>query len=126
MANIIEKSQDTIVNFEVVQEYSKDVEFRVRYTWTKKGWVGRYMDEVYTLSDIKKIEEFDADEYRSAGGAAAGAIIGGILTGGLGLIAGAAIGGRRKRTASFVVAFRDGIVVAFHETGRLMLKEIDA
>jgi hypothetical protein len=37
------------------------------------------------------------ETFRSAGKAAAGAIVGGILTGGIGLIAGAAIGGKRRK-----------------------------
>lgn len=37
------------------------------------------------------------ETYRSAGKAAAGAIVGGLLTGGIGLIAGAAIGGKRRK-----------------------------
>lgn len=39
----------------------------------------------------------NSETYRSAGKAAAGAIVGGILTGGIGLLAGAALGGRRKK-----------------------------
>jgi hypothetical protein len=45
---------------------------------------------------------------RSAGKAAAGAIIGGVLTGGLGAIAGAAIGGRKKDASTAVIRFADG------------------
>lgn len=37
------------------------------------------------------------ETYRSAGKAAAGAIVGGLLTGGIGLIAGAALGGKRRK-----------------------------
>ena len=37
------------------------------------------------------------DTYRSAGKAAAGAIVGGLLTGGIGLLAGAALGGKRRK-----------------------------
>lgn len=44
---------------------------------------------------------------RSAGKAAAGAIIGGVLTGGIGAIAGAAIGGRKKDDSSFWIDFAD-------------------
>lgn len=44
---------------------------------------------------------------RSAGKAAAGAIIGGVLTGGLGAIAGAAIGGRKKDDSTFWIDFAD-------------------
>lgn len=44
---------------------------------------------------------------RSAGKAAAGAIIGGVLTGGVGAIAGAAIGGRKKDDSTFWIDFAD-------------------
>lgn len=44
---------------------------------------------------------------RSAGKAAAGAIIGGVLTGGVGAIAGAAIGGRKKEDSTFWMDFAD-------------------
>lgn len=44
---------------------------------------------------------------RSAGKAAAGAIVGGVLTGGLGAIAGAAIGGRKKDASIFFMDFMD-------------------
>lgn len=37
------------------------------------------------------------ETYRSAGKTAAGAIVGGLLTGGIGLIAGAALGGKRRK-----------------------------
>lgn len=44
---------------------------------------------------------------RSAGKAAAGAIVGGVLTGGIGAIAGAAIGGRKKDDSVFFLDFSD-------------------
>ncbi|OHA20148.1 MAG: hypothetical protein A2836_00950 [Candidatus Taylorbacteria bacterium RIFCSPHIGHO2_01_FULL_45_63] len=47
------------------------------------------------FSDIKNVELERASK-RSLGKGAAGALIGGALTGGIGLIAGAAIGGRKK------------------------------
>lgn len=37
------------------------------------------------------------ETYRSAGKAATGAIVGGVLTGGIGLLAGAALGGKRRK-----------------------------
>jgi hypothetical protein len=37
------------------------------------------------------------ETYRSGGRAAAGALVGGILTGGIGLLAGAALGGKRRK-----------------------------
>ncbi|MBS7334242.1 MAG: SHOCT domain-containing protein [Weeksellaceae bacterium] len=47
-------------------------------------------------SDIAELS-LNQETYRSAGKAAAGAIIGGVLTGGIGLLAGAAIGGKRRK-----------------------------
>lgn len=44
---------------------------------------------------------------RSAGKAAAGALIGGALTGGAGAIVGAAIGGRKKDDSTFWIDFAD-------------------
>lgn len=44
---------------------------------------------------------------RSAGKAAAGAIIGGVLTGGVGAIAGAAIGGRKRDDSVYFLDFAD-------------------
>src|SRR5690625_1297914 len=49
----------------------------------------------------------DEKHTRSAGKAAAGAIIGGALTGGVGAIAGAAIGGRKKDDSTFWIDFAD-------------------
>lgn len=44
---------------------------------------------------------------RSAGKAVAGAVVGGLLTGGLGLLAGAAIGGRKTDDSRAVVLYLD-------------------
>lgn len=49
-----------------------------------------------TPNDIIEVE-LNQEIYRSGGKAAAGAIIGGLLTGGIGLIAGAALGGKRRK-----------------------------
>lgn len=81
----------------------------------------------YYPEDIARMLETDEDIYRNAGKAAAGAIVGGVLTGGIGLLAGAAFGGRRRRTSSFLVMFRDGAYVAFEEPDanlRAVLKTI--
>lgn len=60
----------------------------------------------YNLLDI----EWQEKKTRSAGKAAAGAIVGGVLTGGVGLIAGAAIGGRKKDASILVITVeREGI-----------------
>jgi hypothetical protein len=51
---------------------------------------------------------FNEHYKRSAGKAAAGAIIGGVLTGGLGLIAGAAFGGSRKGDHTLFITYAVG------------------
>lgn len=58
------------------------------------------------LSDIRGLT-MGKETRRSAGKAAAGAIIGGVLTGGIGAIAGAAIGGRSRdaSTITLTVAY---------------------
>jgi hypothetical protein len=54
--------------------------------------------------------EWDEQGQRSLGKAAVGAIVGGVLTGGVGAIAGAAIGGRKKDNSLAIVRYRDGDV----------------
>jgi hypothetical protein len=63
---------------------------------------------------FKVFKEFDVvginweeNETRSAGKAAAGAIVGGLLTGGIGLLAGAAVGGRKKDKSTAVVVIEE-------------------
>lgn len=50
----------------------------------------------------------NTESYRSAGKAAVGAILGGLATGGVGLIAGAALGGRRRKENQLVLAVKYG------------------
>lgn len=58
------------------------------------------------------VTEIDWDEKhsRSAGKAAAGAILGGLATGGIGLIAGAAIGGKKKDESTVTISVTEGSV----------------
>lgn len=50
----------------------------------------------------------DKMSHRSLGKAAAGALIGGVLTGGIGAVAGAVIGGRRKDDSVIVMTIKYG------------------
>jgi len=50
----------------------------------------------------------ERSDTRSAGKAAAGAIIGGALTGGVGVVAGAALGGRKKDNSVIVLKVKYG------------------
>lgn len=54
--------------------------------------------------------EWDEKGKRSLGGAATGAVVAGLLTGGIGAIAGAAVGGRKQDNSLAVVTCNDGIV----------------
>ncbi len=89
------------------------------------GW----KQTTYYPKDISRFELIDEEQFRSAGKAVAGAAIGGVLTGGVGLLAGAAFGGRRRKTATVFVEFNDGAFVAFEETkganAKLLLQEIE-
>lgn len=72
----------------------------------------------YTANDIKSITEIDEERFRSGGKAAVGAIIGGVLTGGIGLLAGAAIGGRRRMITTYLVVFNDDHHIAIEEKNK--------
>ena len=115
MTKLIDASEG-ISNVKVDQSWKADF-----YIDVFEGWS---LLKTYYPSDILTIEEIDEDTYRSAGGAAAWAIAGGVLTGGIGLLAGAAFGGRRKHNSSFLVVFNDGKFVAFEERRKGMIKRI--
>jgi len=53
----------------------------------------------------------EQSDTRSLGKAAAGAIVGGVLTGGIGAVAGAAIGGRKKDNSVIVMKVKYGVSV---------------
>lgn len=60
--------------------------------------------------NFEDITAFTFDEHykRSAGKTAAGAIVGGVLTGGIGLLAGAALGARRSGDHTLILAYKLG------------------
>lgn len=86
----------------------------------RKGWSSTKLPE----RDVLEVREIDADAYRSAGGAAAWAIAGGVLTGGLGLLVGAAVGGRRRQVASYLVRFKDGQHLAFTTKAKAVIRAL--
>lgn len=92
------------------------LKFRFQVGWSAKK---------YRQSDIASVTEIEAEQFRSLGKAAAGAIIGGVLTGGIGLIAGAAIGGRKRKEASYLIRFKDGEYAAITETNGNVMKVLD-
>ncbi|WP_372750819.1 hypothetical protein [Labilibaculum sp.] len=64
------------------------------------------------LIDTEEIVAIDLDEKsdRSAGKAVAGAVIGGVLTGGVGLLLGGALGGKKKNHSNIYITIDyDGI-----------------
>ena len=81
-----------------------------------------FRSHTYYPKDIVRLAEYDEDNFRSAGNAAAWAIAGGILTGGIGLIAGAAFGGRKRSTGIYLAEFNDGTQVAFEENKTRIIK----
>ena len=59
------------------------------------------------LENIDEITEVTEDNAVNFSGAAGWAIVGGLLTGGVGILAGALLGGRGKST-TFAIKFKDG------------------
>jgi hypothetical protein len=59
------------------------------------------------LSNIEKIEEVTENNKVSLLGAAGWGVVGGVLTGGIGILAGAILGGRGK-TTTFAIRLKDG------------------
>ena len=92
------------------------------YIRLSQGWSGTE----YLEAQITAVAEIEAETYRSAGKAAAGAIIGGVLTGGVGLLVGAAFGGRRRQEGSYLVHFKDGSYVAFTTKDKTVIKFLQA
>ncbi len=92
------------------------VKLRIQVGWKAKKYVQKQFESV---------EEIDAEVFRSGGKAAVGAIVGGVLTGGIGLIAGAAIGGRKRKTASYLIRLEGGEYIAFEEKDRTVMKVLD-
>ncbi|GLT07982.1 hypothetical protein ACFQFQ_14560 [Sulfitobacter porphyrae] len=82
-------------------------------------------DVIYESRDIASIEVIDEDQYRSGGKAALGAVVGGVLTGGIGFLAGAAFGGRRRHTGTYLVVFKDGQHVAFSEDRKKTIQALN-
>jgi len=81
-----EVNYKTPVHIEVTE---KQIIFKLFAGFSKKTII-------IPTTDIVEIG-LNQETYRSAGKAAAGAIIGGVLTGGIGLLAGAALGGKRRK-----------------------------
>ncbi|MFE3837829.1 hypothetical protein [Pseudogemmobacter sonorensis] len=92
------------------------VKFRFQVGWKAKKYVQK---------QIVSIHEIDRETYRSAGGAAVGAIVGGVLTGGIGLLAGAALGGRRRKSASYLIHFDDGEYAAIEVSDGNVIRVLD-
>lgn len=67
-----------------------------------KGRV-KFGKQTFYLLNIQTTEQYK----RSVGAAAVGGIAGGLLLGGVGLLAGGAIGGRRKDDNSYIVSLQD-------------------
>lgn len=89
-----------------------------------KAVTGLFGGQKLTEDDFASVTLIDEDKYRSAGGAAAGAIIGGLLTGGIGFIAGAAFGGRRRTETSFLIMLKSGGHIALTTKDKVLLARL--
>lgn len=78
----------------------------------------------YAEGDIASVQALDEETYRNGGKAVAGALIGGVLTGGIGLLAGAAIGGRRRKEGLYLVTFKDGHHLAFKTNDKAIVAKM--
>lgn len=101
------------------------MEFKVKYLIGYPGWDSKKNVTVVIAKDAMRIAEpytkneiiikakdildvsFDAKSKRSGTRAATGALIGGVLTGGIGLLAGAAIGAQAKDKSELVLLFNE-------------------
>jgi hypothetical protein len=79
-------SKNTSINFKFLLD-----RFEIQYG----GILANKNTIVFQDNDIIEVG-LNQEKYRSSGKAAAGAIVGGVLTGGIGLLAGAALGGKRR------------------------------
>ena len=115
MARLIDCSIEEVVACKVTVGMPGKLKIKLPYGWKS---------HLYTQEQIASITPIDEEQYRSAGGAAAGAIIGGVLTGGIGLLIGGALGGRRRKHGTFLIYFDDGNHVAFEEKSGSIVKLI--
>lgn len=78
----------------------------------------------YSQADVASVQVLDEETFRHGGKAVAGAVIGGVLTGGIGLLAGAALGGRRRKEGAYLVRFSDGNYLAFKTTDKKVIAKM--
>ena len=83
----------------IIQFRENEVEFKILTGFTS-------VKKIIKPNDIIEVG-LNQETYRSGGKAAAGAIIGGVLTGGIGLLAGAAIGGKRRKENQLTLIVND-------------------
>jgi hypothetical protein len=92
-----------------------------KLTFIPRGFLNTKPSITIPSTNIIEVS-FNQDSHRSGGKAAAGAIVGGLLTGGIGLLAGAAFGGRRKKQnhLNMMVLYEDHeCVLEFKPTNEL-------
>ncbi|MED3571978.1 hypothetical protein [Cytobacillus praedii] len=88
--------------------------FKTKTPGLVKFQAGLSLQVKKTVSSI----EWDYQEGRSAGKAAVGAIGGGVLLGPLGLIAGAALGGKKNEVSTAVINFEEGGYILVRMTAK--------
>jgi len=88
----------TTINVKI-DETRKQVTLEPSSIWSTEAKVTINADDIVTMS-------FDEKSKRSVGKAAAGAIIGGVLTGGIGLLVGGALGAHKKDISNLYITIR--------------------
>lgn len=114
-----------IVTFATCNLIFNNMEYGVKYIIGYPGWDNKRNVNVSANKGVVRIYEpvfkkeilingqdildisFDAKSKRSGARAATGALIGGVLTGGIGLLAGAAIGAKAKDKSEIVLLFNE-------------------
>jgi len=85
------------------------------------GW---HTSRAYGEDDVDDILPLAEDSFRNAGKAAAGAVIGGLLTGGIGFLAGAAIGGRRRTDGMYAIVLKDGNHIVIETSEKKLIAKL--
>ncbi|WP_333830982.1 hypothetical protein [Pararhodobacter sp.] len=78
----------------------------------------------YKDDDVADVMAVTEETFRHGGKAVAGAVIGGLLTGGIGFLAGAAIGGRRRKEGMYAIAFKDGNHVVIETSDKKLIAKL--
>lgn len=75
----------------------------------------------YSQADLSEVSTINEETFRNGGKAVAWAVAGGLLTGGIGFLAGAAFGGRRRKEGMYFLGLSDGNHVVIETTDKKLI-----